>query len=111
MRKLGSRTRWAVTTGLLIAGLAASIWTTNLGVAHKMASRVKAGNVWINTHSAFDSALPAQMLGEAASAAGFLEIGTQTMQFAPRRKIEFERRFAVRRNRIAVGASAVQGAN
>ncbi len=39
-------------------GLAASIWTTNLGVAHKMASRVKAGNVWINTHSAFDSALP-----------------------------------------------------
>lgn len=39
-------------------GLAASIWTTNLSVAHKMASRVKAGNVWINAHSAFDSALP-----------------------------------------------------
>jgi phenylacetaldehyde dehydrogenase len=39
-------------------GLAASIWTTNLSIAHKMASRVKAGNVWINTHSAFDSALP-----------------------------------------------------
>lgn len=39
-------------------GLAASIWTTNLGIAHKMAARVKAGNVWINAHSAFDSALP-----------------------------------------------------
>lgn len=39
-------------------GLAASIWTTNLGIAHRMASRVKAGNVWINAHSAFDSALP-----------------------------------------------------
>jgi len=39
-------------------GLAASIWTTNLSVAHKMAGLIKAGNVWINTHSAFDSALP-----------------------------------------------------
>nr|WP_295467032.1 aldehyde dehydrogenase family protein [Mesorhizobium sp.] len=39
-------------------GLGASIWTTNLSIAHKMSSRVKAGNVWINTHSAFDSALP-----------------------------------------------------
>lgn len=39
-------------------GLAASIWTTNLGTAHKMARRIRAGNVWINTHSAFDSALP-----------------------------------------------------
>jgi phenylacetaldehyde dehydrogenase len=39
-------------------GLAASIWTENLGVAHKMAKRIKAGNIWINTHSQFDSALP-----------------------------------------------------
>ncbi|WP_436640813.1 aldehyde dehydrogenase family protein [Microbaculum sp. FT89] len=39
-------------------GLAASIWTSNLSVAHKMANRIKAGNVWINSHSAFDSALP-----------------------------------------------------
>ena len=39
-------------------GLAASIWTTNLSLAHKMASRVKAGTVWVNCHNVFDAALP-----------------------------------------------------
>ena len=39
-------------------GLAASIWTTNLGIAHKLARRLRAGTVWINTHNAGDPALP-----------------------------------------------------
>ena len=30
-------------------GLAASIWTRDLGIAHKLARRIKAGTVWINT--------------------------------------------------------------
>jgi phenylacetaldehyde dehydrogenase len=39
-------------------GLAASIWTTNLGIAHKMAKRIKAGSVWINAHNMVDPAVP-----------------------------------------------------
>jgi phenylacetaldehyde dehydrogenase len=38
-------------------GLAASIWTRDLGIAHKLARRIRAGTVWINTHN-FDVALP-----------------------------------------------------
>ncbi|MBI3759805.1 MAG: aldehyde dehydrogenase family protein [Deltaproteobacteria bacterium] len=39
-------------------GLAASIWTRDIGTAHKMASRLRAGSVWINCHNALDAALP-----------------------------------------------------
>lgn len=39
-------------------GLAASIWTRDIGIAHKMASRIRAGSVWINCHNALDAALP-----------------------------------------------------
>jgi phenylacetaldehyde dehydrogenase len=39
-------------------GLAASIWTRDLGIAHKLAKRIKAGSVWINTHNFGDPALP-----------------------------------------------------
>jgi phenylacetaldehyde dehydrogenase len=39
-------------------GLAASIWTRDLGIAHKMAKRLKAGNIGINTHNYADPALP-----------------------------------------------------
>jgi phenylacetaldehyde dehydrogenase len=35
-------------------GLAASIWTQNLGIAHKLARRIKAGNIWINAHNLYD---------------------------------------------------------
>ena len=35
-------------------GLAASIWTRDLQIAHKLARRIKAGNVWINTHNLYD---------------------------------------------------------
>ncbi|HZR58644.1 MAG TPA: aldehyde dehydrogenase family protein [Terriglobales bacterium] len=41
-----------------IFGLAASVWTSNLSIAHKMARRIKSGTVWINCHNVFDAALP-----------------------------------------------------
>ena len=39
-------------------GLAASIWTESLGSAHRLARRLRAGTVWINTHSMYDASLP-----------------------------------------------------
>ena len=39
-------------------GLAASIWTRDISVAHKMAKRVKAGVVGINRHHVSDNATP-----------------------------------------------------
>jgi phenylacetaldehyde dehydrogenase len=41
-----------------IYGLAASVWTSNLSIAHKMARRIRSGTVWINCHNVFDAALP-----------------------------------------------------
>jgi phenylacetaldehyde dehydrogenase len=38
-------------------GLAASVWTSNVNTAHRMAARIKAGTVWVNTHNYFDPAL------------------------------------------------------
>ena len=39
-------------------GLAGSVWTRDLGIAHKMARRIKAGTVWINCHNVFDVSQP-----------------------------------------------------
>ncbi|MBI4694406.1 MAG: aldehyde dehydrogenase family protein [Gammaproteobacteria bacterium] len=39
-------------------GLAASVWTQDLTKAHKMASALKAGTVWINTHGMIEPHLP-----------------------------------------------------
>lgn len=41
-----------------IYGLAASVWTRDISVAHKMARRLRAGSVWINAHNFYDPALP-----------------------------------------------------
>ena len=39
-------------------GLASRVWTRDLATAHRMAKKIKAGNVWINIHNCFDPALP-----------------------------------------------------
>lgn len=39
-------------------GLAASVWTESLSLAHRMAASVRAGTVWINCHSMYDASLP-----------------------------------------------------
>jgi phenylacetaldehyde dehydrogenase len=41
-----------------IYGLAASVWTQNLSVAHKVARGLRAGTVWVNCHNVFDASLP-----------------------------------------------------
>lgn len=39
-------------------GLAAGIWTKDLSRAHRVAKRLRAGTVWVNTYNALDTALP-----------------------------------------------------
>lgn len=39
-------------------GLAASVWTENLSAAHRLADELRAGTVWINSHSMYDASLP-----------------------------------------------------
>jgi len=39
-------------------GLAASIWSNNLGFAHRLAKRIKAGTVWVNCHNLLDANMP-----------------------------------------------------
>src|ERR1700689_4243849 len=41
-----------------IYGLAAGVWSRDIKKAHKMASKIKAGTVWINCYNIFDATLP-----------------------------------------------------
>jgi phenylacetaldehyde dehydrogenase len=39
-------------------GLAAAVWTRDIGKAHHIANKLRAGTVWINCYNVFDAALP-----------------------------------------------------
>lgn len=39
-------------------GLAASVWSRDISKALKMAGKIKAGTVWVNSHNVYDAALP-----------------------------------------------------
>ncbi len=39
-------------------GLAAAVWTRDIGKAHRIANEVRAGTVWINCYDVFDAAAP-----------------------------------------------------
>ena len=39
-------------------GLAAAVWTRDIGKAHATAERLRAGTVWVNCYDVFDAAAP-----------------------------------------------------
>lgn len=39
-------------------GLSAGIWTRDIGMAHHVAKRIKAGTIWINCYNCFDACSP-----------------------------------------------------
>lgn len=41
-----------------IFGLAGSVWTQNISAAHKLARRIRAGRIGVNTHGSVDATLP-----------------------------------------------------
>jgi len=41
-----------------VYGLAAGVWTKDISKAHKLAKRIRAGTVWVNTYNVYSAELP-----------------------------------------------------
>lgn len=41
-----------------VFGLAAAVWTRDIAKAHRVASRIRSGTVWVNCYDVFDAATP-----------------------------------------------------
>jgi phenylacetaldehyde dehydrogenase len=46
------------TANQTVYGLAAAVWTRDISKAHILASKLRAGTVWINCYNVFDAAMP-----------------------------------------------------
>jgi len=53
-------------------GLAAAVWTRDIGKAHAIADRVRAGTVWVNCYDVFDAAAHSAGSSGAGSAASWV---------------------------------------